>query len=89
MEKEGRGQGRPQSWKCFSVGMGSKMEVVLTGPHSSYRTQGRGSREGSGRKAYAPVGGGEKTGVWSPHPPAGGNEGEIIVQSGHRHNSTL
>lgn len=49
-------------WRLFSQSHTSATEL-----------RGRGYREGSGRGAYAPMEGGEKTGVWSPHPHAGGN----------------
>lgn len=90
MEKEGRAQERPQSWKCPSVGMGSKMEVVLTALHTSYRAGGWGEyREGSGSGAHAPMGGGRKLGSGVPTHLLKATEGEIIVQSGHKSNSTL
>lgn len=67
MEKEGRGQERPQSWKCSSVGMGSKMEVVLTVPHISHRTQGEGVQGGLWEGGLCPHGRrGENWGLESP-----------------------
>lgn len=88
MEKEGRGPERPQSWKCPSVGLGSKMEVVLTAPHISYRAQGEGALPGS--VAHAPMGVGGKPGSGVPtHSLETSEEWRITMQSGHRSNPTL
>lgn len=90
MEKEGRGQERPQSWKCPSVGMGSKMEVVFTAPHISYRAQGEGGQGGlPGSVAHAPMGVGGKPGSGVPTHSLETSEGWITMQSGHRSNPTL
>lgn len=90
MEKEGRGQERPQSWKYSSVGMGSKMEVVLTVPHISHRTQGEGIQGGLWERGLMlPWKEGRKPRSGVPTHPLEATKGEIIMQSGPRHNPVL
>lgn len=90
MEKEGRGQERPQSWKCSSVGMGSKMEVVLPVLQSATELGRKENREGSGSGVHARIRRGAER--WGPEFPThllAANEGELSVQSTWKSNLTL
>lgn len=57
----------PRAGNAPSVGMGSKMEVVLTVLESATKLRGRENREGSGSGVHAPMGrSGED---WGPESP--------------------